>query len=99
MTVVEILMVVKYCLAAACLQSLPCLVTPHHSLTPHPASQLSQVLLSALNQDLIQFALRPGVQVNVYATRMSPGQPAASLSKKSHVVHFGVGETGAVTTG
>ncbi|KAF3708142.1 VPS10 domain-containing receptor SorCS1 [Channa argus] len=34
--------------------------------------QLSQVLLSALNQDLIQFALKPGVQVNVYATRLSP---------------------------
>ncbi|KAF7648536.1 hypothetical protein LDENG_00155260 [Lucifuga dentata] len=34
--------------------------------------QLSQVLLSALNQDLVQFMLRPGVQVNVYATRLSP---------------------------
>ncbi|XP_034040762.1 VPS10 domain-containing receptor SorCS1-like [Thalassophryne amazonica] len=35
-------------------------------------NQLSQVLLSALNQDLIQFTLRPGVQVNVYVTRLSP---------------------------
>uniref|UniRef100_A0A1A8CCM2 Sortilin-related VPS10 domain containing receptor 1 n=1 Tax=Nothobranchius kadleci TaxID=1051664 RepID=A0A1A8CCM2_NOTKA len=34
--------------------------------------QLSQVLLSALNQDLVQFTLKPGVQVNVYATRLSP---------------------------
>uniref|UniRef100_A0A8C6TQ47 Sortilin related VPS10 domain containing receptor 1 n=1 Tax=Neogobius melanostomus TaxID=47308 RepID=A0A8C6TQ47_9GOBI len=29
---------------------------------------------NALNQDLVQFSLKPGVQVNVYATRLSPGQ-------------------------
>ncbi|KAF1375634.1 hypothetical protein PFLUV_G00222230 [Perca fluviatilis] len=34
--------------------------------------QLSQILLSALNQDLIQFTLKPGVQVNVFATQLSP---------------------------
>ncbi|XP_037553626.1 VPS10 domain-containing receptor SorCS1-like [Nematolebias whitei] len=34
--------------------------------------QLSQVLLSALNQDLVQFPIRPGLQVNVFATRLSP---------------------------
>lgn len=45
--------------------------------------QLSQVLLSALNQDLIQFTLKPGVQVNVYATRLSP----APLVDSSESVH------------
>lgn len=62
-----------------------------------PPSQLSQVLLSALNQDLIQFTLKPGVQVNVYATRMSPGQSAASVARlhlERHAVHFGVGKKG-----
>ncbi|KAK5854139.1 hypothetical protein PBY51_015235 [Eleginops maclovinus] len=45
--------------------------------------QLSQVLLSALNQDLIQFTLKPGVQVNVYATQLSP----APLVDSSDSVH------------
>ncbi|KAK7901597.1 hypothetical protein WMY93_018366 [Mugilogobius chulae] len=45
--------------------------------------QLSQVLLSALNQDLVQLALKPGVQVNVYATRLSP----APLVDSSEIVH------------
>ncbi|KAK6293648.1 hypothetical protein J4Q44_G00359740 [Coregonus suidteri] len=45
--------------------------------------QLSQVLLSALNQDLIQFTLRPGVQVNVYATRLSPA-PLVDTSESGH---------------
>uniref|UniRef100_A0A8D3DE41 PKD domain-containing protein n=1 Tax=Scophthalmus maximus TaxID=52904 RepID=A0A8D3DE41_SCOMX len=44
---------------------------------------LSQVLLSALNQDLIQFTLRPGVQVNVYATRLSPA-PLVDSSDSGH---------------
>ncbi|XP_069548903.1 VPS10 domain-containing receptor SorCS1-like [Brachyistius frenatus] len=47
--------------------------------------QLSQVLLSALNQDLIQFTLKPGVQVNVYATQLSP----APLVDSSHSSHSG----------
>ncbi|XP_045927245.1 VPS10 domain-containing receptor SorCS1-like isoform X1 [Micropterus dolomieu] len=46
-------------------------------------NQLYQVLLSALNQDLIQFALRPGVQVNVYATRLSPA-PLVDSSDSGH---------------
>uniref|UniRef100_W5N2A0 Sortilin related VPS10 domain containing receptor 1 n=1 Tax=Lepisosteus oculatus TaxID=7918 RepID=W5N2A0_LEPOC len=33
--------------------------------------QLSEMLLSALNQNLIQFTLRPGVQVTVYAAHLS----------------------------
>ncbi|KPP60847.1 hypothetical protein Z043_121115, partial [Scleropages formosus] len=33
--------------------------------------QLSEVLLSALNQNLVQFTLRPGVQVTVYAAHLS----------------------------
>ncbi|XP_037328283.2 VPS10 domain-containing receptor SorCS1 isoform X2 [Pungitius pungitius] len=33
--------------------------------------QLSEVLLSALNQNLVQFMLRPGVQVTVYAAHLS----------------------------
>ncbi|XP_069573879.1 VPS10 domain-containing receptor SorCS1-like isoform X2 [Brachyistius frenatus] len=33
--------------------------------------QLSEVLRSALNQNLVQFALRPGVQVTVYASHLS----------------------------
>ncbi|CAB1343668.1 unnamed protein product, partial [Coregonus sp. 'balchen'] len=45
--------------------------------------QLSQLLLSALNQDLIQFTLRPGVQVNVYATRLSPA-PLVDTSESGH---------------
>ncbi|XP_060943270.1 VPS10 domain-containing receptor SorCS1-like [Limanda limanda] len=45
--------------------------------------QLSQVLLSALNQDLVQFTLKPGVQVNVYATRLSPA-PLVDSSDSSH---------------
>ncbi|XP_030011391.1 VPS10 domain-containing receptor SorCS1-like [Sphaeramia orbicularis] len=45
--------------------------------------QLSQVLLSALNQDLIQFTLKPGVQVNVYATRLSPA-PLVDSSDTGH---------------
>ncbi|XP_039995809.1 VPS10 domain-containing receptor SorCS1-like isoform X3 [Xiphias gladius] len=45
--------------------------------------QHSQVLLSALNQDLIQFTLKPGVQVNVYATRLSPA-PLVDSSDSGH---------------
>ncbi|XP_053730990.1 VPS10 domain-containing receptor SorCS1-like [Synchiropus splendidus] len=45
--------------------------------------QLSQVLLSALNQDLVQFTLKPGVQVNVYATRLSPA-PLVDSSESSY---------------
>ncbi|XP_049927570.1 VPS10 domain-containing receptor SorCS1-like [Epinephelus moara] len=45
--------------------------------------QLSQVLLSALNQDLIQFTLKPGVQVNVYATRLSPA-PLVDSTDSGH---------------
>uniref|UniRef100_A0A667Y410 Sortilin related VPS10 domain containing receptor 1 n=1 Tax=Myripristis murdjan TaxID=586833 RepID=A0A667Y410_9TELE len=41
------------------------------------------VLLSALNQDLIQFTLKPGVQVNVYATRLSPA-PLVDSSDNGH---------------
>ncbi|XP_069022098.1 VPS10 domain-containing receptor SorCS1-like isoform X2 [Embiotoca jacksoni] len=33
--------------------------------------QLSEVLRSALNQNLVQFTLRPGVQVTVYASHLS----------------------------
>ncbi|CAB1344641.1 unnamed protein product [Coregonus sp. 'balchen'] len=33
--------------------------------------QLSEILLSALNQNLVQFTLRPGVQVTVYAAHLS----------------------------
>uniref|UniRef100_A0A3B5ANI5 VPS10 domain-containing receptor SorCS1-like n=1 Tax=Stegastes partitus TaxID=144197 RepID=A0A3B5ANI5_9TELE len=37
----------------------------------------------ALNQDLIQFTLKPGVQVNVYATRLSPA-PLVDSSDSGH---------------
>ncbi|XP_053713691.1 VPS10 domain-containing receptor SorCS1 isoform X1 [Synchiropus splendidus] len=33
--------------------------------------QLSEIMLSALNQNLVQFTLRPGVQVTVYAAHLS----------------------------
>ncbi|KAG7219604.1 hypothetical protein INR49_018981 [Caranx melampygus] len=46
-------------------------------------AHLDQVLLSALNQDLIQFTLKPGVQVNVYATRLSPA-PLVDRSDSGH---------------
>uniref|UniRef100_A0A8C9VP26 Sortilin related VPS10 domain containing receptor 1 n=1 Tax=Scleropages formosus TaxID=113540 RepID=A0A8C9VP26_SCLFO len=36
-----------------------------------PEKILSEVLLSALNQNLVQFTLRPGVQVTVYAAHLS----------------------------
>ncbi|XP_070833185.1 VPS10 domain-containing receptor SorCS1-like [Chaetodon trifascialis] len=49
---------------------------------PH-LDQLSQVLLSALNQDLIQITLKPGAQVNVYATRLSPA-PLVDSSDSGH---------------
>uniref|UniRef100_A0A3P9M068 PKD domain-containing protein n=2 Tax=Oryzias latipes TaxID=8090 RepID=A0A3P9M068_ORYLA len=49
-------------------------------------SQLSQVLLSALNQDLIQFTLKPGVQVNVYATWLSPAPLVDSVDS----LHSGI---------
>uniref|UniRef100_A0A096M5H9 Sortilin related VPS10 domain containing receptor 1 n=1 Tax=Poecilia formosa TaxID=48698 RepID=A0A096M5H9_POEFO len=45
--------------------------------------QLSQVLLSALNQDLIEFTIKPGLQVNVYATRLSPA-PLVDGSDSGH---------------
>ncbi|XP_056147392.1 VPS10 domain-containing receptor SorCS1-like [Lampris incognitus] len=45
--------------------------------------RLSQVLLSAFNQDLIQFTLRPGVQVNVYTTHLSPA-PLVDKNDSSH---------------
>ncbi|XP_061824139.1 VPS10 domain-containing receptor SorCS1-like isoform X1 [Nerophis lumbriciformis] len=47
------------------------------------AEQLSQVLLSALNQDLVQFTLKAGVRVNVYASRLSPA-PLVDISDGSH---------------
>ncbi|KAM8841838.1 VPS10 domain-containing receptor SorCS1-like isoform 2-T2 [Synchiropus picturatus] len=33
--------------------------------------QLSEIMLSALNQNLVQFTLRPGIQVTVYAAHLS----------------------------
>ncbi|XP_043992641.1 VPS10 domain-containing receptor SorCS3-like isoform X1 [Gambusia affinis] len=45
--------------------------------------QFSQVLLSALNQDLIEFTIKPGLQVNVYATRLSPA-PLVDGSDSGH---------------
>lgn len=36
--------------------------------------QLSEVLLGTLNQNLVQFTLRPGVQVTVYAAHLSAGK-------------------------
>ncbi|XP_037620476.1 VPS10 domain-containing receptor SorCS1 isoform X1 [Sebastes umbrosus] len=42
--------------------------------------QLSEVLLSALNQNLVQFTLRPGVQVTVYAAHLSAA-PLVDTSK------------------
>lgn len=43
-------------------------------LSPFVSQQLSEVLLSALNQNLVQFTLRPGVQVTVYAAHLSAGK-------------------------
>lgn len=45
-----------------------------HILSPSVSQQLSEVLLSALNQNLVQFTLRPGVQVTVYAAHLSAGK-------------------------
>ncbi|XP_035256981.1 VPS10 domain-containing receptor SorCS1-like isoform X2 [Anguilla anguilla] len=39
--------------------------------TAEPLDQLSEVLLGALNQNRIEFTLRPGVQITVYATHLS----------------------------
>ncbi|KAK6300547.1 hypothetical protein J4Q44_G00286450 [Coregonus suidteri] len=39
--------------------------------TKELSKQLSEILLSALNQNLVQFTLRPGVQVTVYAAHLS----------------------------
>uniref|UniRef100_A0AAQ4NPK0 Sortilin related VPS10 domain containing receptor 1 n=1 Tax=Gasterosteus aculeatus aculeatus TaxID=481459 RepID=A0AAQ4NPK0_GASAC len=41
------------------------------------------IYLNALNQDLIQFTLKPGVQVNVYATQLSPA-PLVDSSDSGH---------------
>uniref|UniRef100_A0A4W6BRS1 PKD domain-containing protein n=1 Tax=Lates calcarifer TaxID=8187 RepID=A0A4W6BRS1_LATCA len=43
--------------------------------------QLSEVLLSALNQNLVQFTLRPGVQVTVYAAHLSAATQRHSESE------------------
>lgn len=43
--------------------------------SPSVCRQLSEVLLGALNQNLVQFTLRPGVQVTVYAAHLSAGKP------------------------
>ncbi len=40
--------------------------------------QLSEVVLSALNQNLVQFTLRPGVQITVYAGHLSAGNELES---------------------
>ncbi|XP_077585698.1 VPS10 domain-containing receptor SorCS1-like isoform X2 [Stigmatopora nigra] len=45
--------------------------------------QLSQVLLSALNQDLVQFTLKVGVEVNIFASRLSPA-PLVDSSDNNH---------------
>lgn len=42
--------------------------------SPSVCRQLSEVLLGALNQNLVQFTLRPGVQVTVYAAHLSAGK-------------------------
>jgi len=42
--------------------------------------QLSELVLSALNQNLVQFTLRPGVQVTVYAAHLSAGNALQSKS-------------------
>uniref|UniRef100_A0A8C4S1L2 Sortilin related VPS10 domain containing receptor 1 n=1 Tax=Erpetoichthys calabaricus TaxID=27687 RepID=A0A8C4S1L2_ERPCA len=42
--------------------------------------QLSEILLNALNQNLVQFTLRPGVQINVYAAHLSAA-PLVDISE------------------
>ncbi|XP_075891359.1 VPS10 domain-containing receptor SorCS1 isoform X5 [Nelusetta ayraudi] len=43
--------------------------------------QLSEVLLGALNQNMVQFTLRPGVQVTVYAAHLSAATQGHSESE------------------
>ncbi|XP_035602435.2 VPS10 domain-containing receptor SorCS1-like isoform X1 [Oncorhynchus keta] len=42
--------------------------------------QLTEIILSALNQNLVQFTLRPGVQVTVYAAHLSAA-PLVDMSE------------------
>lgn len=45
--------------------------------------QLSEMVLGALNQNLVQFTLRPGVQITVYAAHLSAGEVHINVS---HIV-------------
>ncbi|KAM3606185.1 uncharacterized protein V6R79_012115 [Siganus canaliculatus] len=69
-SVVEVTGISEEQLLVTVLPGLP--TTAEIFIVPERRSRHGGVLLSALNQDLIQFTLKPGVQVNVYATRLSP---------------------------
>ncbi|XP_061628110.1 VPS10 domain-containing receptor SorCS1 isoform X1 [Phyllopteryx taeniolatus] len=47
------------------------LIEGEHKKKSTHLNQLSEMMLSALNQNLVQFTLRPGVQVTVYAAHLS----------------------------
>lgn len=49
--------------------------------------QLSEMLLSALNQNLVQFTLSPGVQVTVFAAYHSAGKhiPLSTFEILKHI--------------
>lgn len=52
--------------------------------------QLSELVLSALNQNLVQFTLRPGVQVTVYAAHLSAGNELESNTVVLNVQLVGI---------
>lgn len=52
--------------------------------SPSVSPQLSEVLLGALNQNLVQFTLRPGVQVTVYAAHLSAGKRTQGVCSRPH---------------
>lgn len=52
--------------------------------SPSVSPQLSEVLLGALNQNLVQFTLRPGVQVTVYAAHLSAGKQTQGVCSQPH---------------
>ena len=50
-----------------------------HDISSHAASvsfflQIVETLFDALNQNLVQFELKPGVQVTVYVTQLTLGK-------------------------
>lgn len=55
----------------------------HHAVS---VSQVSDIIVSALNQNLVEFELKPGVRVIVYNTQLTLGKTFALAAFSAAVI-------------